>query len=259
MGKPTGDMYAANAVDLPNKNIPYVANGSTLKGMDCQGLMEYLLQKVGISKNWAGSNAMWRDMAWTGTPEECVRQFGCVPIGAWLFIWEETGAPAKYKDGLGNANHVGVKTASGNAVHASASRGCVANSVFKDKTIRNGGWNRVGLPNFLDFGIVYSENAPLGSASKATPVFTAVDVSGFYTVKKSCLGGSVRKLQTWLMDIGYNVGASGSDGEFGNNTLAAVMQFQTDYGLEADGIVGQKTWAALAEARAEAMNTASNS
>ena len=60
-----------------------------------------------------------------------------------------------YKDGLGNASHVGVVTGAGKGViHASASRGCVCESEFKGKTIPNGGWNRVGLMKQLDYGAV---------------------------------------------------------------------------------------------------------
>jgi peptidoglycan hydrolase-like protein with peptidoglycan-binding domain len=39
--------------------------------------------------------------------------------------------------------------------------------------------------------------------------------------------------------------ATDVDGEFGSVTLAAVKRFQMKSGLEADGIVGDKTQAAL--------------
>ncbi|MEG2951169.1 MAG: peptidoglycan-binding domain-containing protein, partial [Clostridia bacterium] len=66
-------------------------------------------------------------------------------------------------------------------------------------------------------------------------------------------GGAVRRLQTWLCDLGYNVGESGVDGDFGAATLEAVRRFQEGNGLVVDGVVGQRTWAALAEARRGAM------
>ena len=125
-----------------------------MDGMDCQGLMEYLLRELGIKKNWKGSNAMWRSMAWRGTPEECRAVFGEIPIGAWLFIVTYDGGEEArgYHDNLGNASHVGVYTAQGaGAVHASASKGCVCESKFKGSTIKNGGWNAVGLCPLLDY------------------------------------------------------------------------------------------------------------
>ena len=238
--------------------IPYVRNGMTLAGMDCQGLVEYLLMQCGIPKtecNLAGSNAHWRKCVWTGTPEECKKAFGCVPGGALVFIWEESGAPAKYDgDGQGNAEHIGVYLGDC-AIHASSSRGMVAESKFVGKTIPNGGWNRVGLSCWVDYGLSESQQAALtethaedatGMAVETAESATPVDTSAFYRVKRGCKGGAVRRLQTWLSDIGYPVSV---DGDFGPITESAVKQFQADHGLEVDGDVGKLTWAKLAEAR----------
>lgn len=41
------------------------------------------------------------------------------------------------------------------------------------------------------------------------------------------------------------LGIAPVDGQFGGQTEAAVMAFQRQHGLEVDGIVGDKTWAAL--------------
>lgn len=139
--------------------IPYVANGHSLTGMDCQGLCEYLLTNSGVPYNecnLAGSNAHYRACEWTGTPEECKATFGCVPAGAWLFILSFDGnEPAKYqKDGVGNAKHMGVYLGGGVALHASASKGQVVQSAFNGQTIPNGGWNRVGLPRWIDYRLM---------------------------------------------------------------------------------------------------------
>lgn len=130
--------------------IPYVNNGSSLTGMDCQGLIEWCLRQIGKPHNYRGSNDMWRHaLSWKGTPEECKAKFGKIPVGAWLFIVKDDGGEKVrgYNDNEGNASHVGVYTGHGlGAVHASSSRGCVAESKFAGKTIKNGGWNRVGMP-----------------------------------------------------------------------------------------------------------------
>ncbi|NLI21746.1 MAG: peptidoglycan-binding protein [Clostridiales bacterium] len=82
----------------------------------------------------------------------------------------------------------------------------------------------------------------------------AVDVSGFFAVKRGCKGGAVRRLQTWLNDLGGGTLLL-RDGDFGPATEEAVRAFQTEHGLTADGFVGRKTWEALAEARQAAMVT----
>lgn len=55
-------------------------------------------------------------------------------------------------------------------------------------------------------------------------------------------GGSVKELQKLLNQNGYTLD---EDGVFGNNTLAAVKDYQTKNGLDVDGVVGEKTWGTL--------------
>ncbi len=57
-------------------------------------------------------------------------------------------------------------------------------------------------------------------------------------------GDNVKKVQDELIRRGYNV-EGGADGIFGNGTKNAVITFQTDNGLDADGIVGKNTWDTL--------------
>lgn len=57
-------------------------------------------------------------------------------------------------------------------------------------------------------------------------------------------GERVRKLQQDLIKVGIAVTA---DGDFGPKTDAAVRKFQSDYGLDVDGIAGPMTLAKLAQ------------
>lgn len=124
--------------------------GTPYSQMDCQAFIEWCLHQCGMKKDLAGSNAWYRECIKNGTvmtPEECVKKLGKVPAGAFLFIHAYDGGEEKrgYHDGLGNASHIGIVTGKGEgAIHSSASRGCVAESKFKQKSI-NGGWNMVGL------------------------------------------------------------------------------------------------------------------
>ena len=52
-------------------------------------------------------------------------------------------------------------------------------------------------------------------------------------------GDEVLTLQKALNQLGFDVGTP--DGKFGQKTQDAVKAFQTDHGLEPDGIVGQGT------------------
>ena len=58
------------------------------------------------------------------------------------------------------------------------------------------------------------------------------------TIKRGSKGKAVKILQIILGDLSV-------DGSFGPATKAAVLEFQRKSGLEADGIVGPKTWKAL--------------
>ncbi len=58
-------------------------------------------------------------------------------------------------------------------------------------------------------------------------------------------GDGIKWVQWHLQRKGYNIGASGIDGQYGSGTQEAVKQFQRANGLTVDGIVGEKTRAAL--------------
>lgn len=235
--------------------------------LDCQALVEAMLDDVGVLRNWKGSNAMWRDMLWTGTPEECKRLFGCVPVGAWLYIIKNDGGEIArgYTDGRGNASHVGVKTGVGDgAIHSSSSRGCVCESKFQDKTIKNGGWNAVGLSKLLDYGAAIEARLRDATGAPDNPTNPSPDPAegtsgsqdssyvelGSRLLKRGAQGEDVRQLQERLIQLGYNLGGyginkNGADGIYGAKTIEAVRCFQKAYGLHPDGEFGKLTYATL--------------
>lgn len=57
---------------------------------------------------------------------------------------------------------------------------------------------------------------------------------------------NTRIIQRKLTEMGYSLGRAGIDGKFGPKTRAAVAAFQNDYGLSADGMVGEHTATQLA-------------
>src|SRR5437588_6260745 len=67
-------------------------------------------------------------------------------------------------------------------------------------------------------------------------------------LKQGSSGPDVQDLQQKLKDLGFD--PNGVDGNFGPGTRAAVVAFQQSKGLQADGIPGPATLAALQAATA---------
>lgn len=79
--------------------------------------------------------------------------------------------------------------------------------------------------------------------AKAAAGMVATD--GTPILRKGSNGEDVEELQKLLMDRGYALPKYGADGDYGSETVKAVKEFQKNNGLDADGICGPKTWAAL--------------
>lgn len=179
--------------------------GVSYDKLDCQGLVEKMLNDVGIFRNWKGANHMWRDaLGWKGTPEECVAKFGRIPEGAWLFIVKNDGGEVArgYHDSEGNASHVGVYTGKGKgAINSSASKGKVCESAFAGKTIKNGGWNRVGLCKLLQYDLegydMTATETDLTVREPKTQYVTLLDgQKGTVNLRKTRSGKLLRRVPT---------------------------------------------------------------
>lgn len=74
-------------------------------------------------------------------------------------------------------------------------------------------------------------------------------------LRKGDRGAFVHDLQAQLAKLGYTLGKQ--DGQFGARTLAAVVAFQAENDIAADGIVGDRTWTALGKADARPLRDVS--
>ena len=137
----------------------------TYSQMDCQAFVEAVIKDIGIRKpdgsvyDWKGSNSMYRNFyTWHGTIEDCIKEYGHLPLGAFVYIWKETGEPETYKDKLGNFSHVGIYC--GNDI--------VRDSTRSTKTGRNGvgtrslsGFTYCSLFSGIDYSVTNSYNASI--------------------------------------------------------------------------------------------------
>ena len=67
-------------------------------------------------------------------------------------------------------------------------------------------------------------------------------------LRHGCDGKDVQTMQEMLLQLGYDLGKYGTDGDFGDCTQMALEAFQSAAGLAADGECGPTTWAALNKA-----------
>lgn len=95
----------------------------------------------------------------------------------------------------------------------------------------------------LDYSKIVGYGRPLYDAEevKTTKGETTVNIE-LTVLKKGAEGGEVKTLQRLLIALGYDLGKSGADGDFGSATEKAVLAFQKAKKLGADGIVGKNTW-----------------
>lgn len=87
-----------------------------------------------------------------------------------------------------------------------------------------------------------------GSKAGAAPMPEKPLPLGGRLLHNGSKGADVKELQSLLIQLDYDLGHWGADGEFGDATEMAVRAFQADSGLETDGVVGEKTLAALEKA-----------
>lgn len=190
---------------------PYYPDNMRVLIDDCQGFCKQVYKRIGITLPGSGCTSMWNSKT----------------------IWTEKGTIDKLpKDTVclvfqwnkdkQNMQHMGIHIGGGNIVECSGT--------VKRSTTANKHWTHYAIPKGMD-GKVPTTDKP--------------------TLRKGASGEYVTLLQTMLIQRGYNVGATGADGKFGNATLAAVKDFQKNNGLVVDGVVGKNTWTALEEGQKE--------
>ena len=80
------------------------------------------------------------------------------------------------------------------------------------------------------------------------PIYFVEYDLGDRIIKYGCEGQDVKLMQEMLLNLGYDLGSWGCDGDFGDCTDLALRDFQKDVRLEEDGECGPQTLTAMREA-----------
>ena len=222
---------------------------------DCSGLFSWAFKKLG-GYMYHGSDTMYRKYCVNkGELKKGKRtDNGALKPGTAVFVWNGK----KY-------SHVGLYAGDGTVIEAMGTVSGVTTTKVTD-----GKWTHWGELAGVDYA---SNNSQFHDRRDQSPCgdFDGCNVAGVTqitdldtcsiihnsglektenrdTIRKGSKGTAVAELQTLLVKLGYGVGPCGIDGDFGNDTEAAVKRFQSDHGLAVDGVAGPATLAALEKA-----------
>lgn len=93
------------------------------------------------------------------------------------------------------------------------------------------------------------EQSPRSTFGGGAPmVSSSANTNPITTLKYGSNGAEVKELQEDLIELGYDLGKWGADGDYGHSTANAVRAFQKKEDLKADGIAGPITLSAIDKA-----------
>lgn len=140
---------------------------------------------------------------------------------------------------LNKASHTELYIGDGRCVKASINeRGGVTGGQPGDQTGRE-----IYIGRYYNFPwdcVLRFKGAETTKKEEPAPLIT-----GLPMLRRGDKSEVVRALQLLLIGRGCDCGPDGADGDFGPATGAALRRYQAENGLDADGICGNATWAAL--------------
>lgn len=187
--------------------------------IDCSGMPYRAFGKFGI-KIAHGSNSIWKSyLSQKGKLTDKSQAFlKTLPKGAAILTGDDSTKP-----------HIGTYDGNGYVIEAQGTNaGVVRTAITASK------WKYWGLYKDLEYDVAPIAPEPEPDKPETKP-----------TLKRGSKGSYVTLLQTLLLNRNYSLPRYGADGDFGSETEKAVKQFQQDWGLKVDGIVGRDTWKAL--------------
>ena len=180
--------------------------GGRTRFFDCRGFTYWILKQVyGFTLTGAGATTQWN----TAANWKAKGEIKDMPANTLCCLFVKKGTKMEHT-GFGLNNET-VECSSG----------------VQHFTSRKSKWTHWAVPACVD-----------GDVPEPDPGTRP-------TLRRGDKGAYVTLAQTELKNKGYDLGSCGVDGDFGRATEAAVKQFQKDNGLQADGVIGPKTWEKL--------------
>ena len=196
--------------------------GGQTRANDCRGFTYWiLLQIYGWKLQGAGATSQWN----TASNWKAKGTIDTMPANTLCCLFKADGKTMQHT-GFGLNNET---------VECS-------NGVQYSKT-RNKKWTHWGVPACVNDNVP----TPAPDPDDGFPANTGWRP----TIRRGNKGADVIECQTMLTRLGYDIGKSGIDGDFGRATEAGVKSFQSDHRLVVDGVVGPMTWDALDKAVAQ--------
>lgn len=173
---------------------------------DCSGLAVWAFKELGGSI-YHGSNTIFNKY--------------CSETGPLVGEVRIRPGTAVFQNVDGRRTHIGYYDGNGMCIEEQGTRTGIVRSPLAS-------WDEWGVLKDVDY-----DGLPYEVYEVTTP----------QTTREGDAGELVEYIQLALIEAGFDDLAP--DGHFGSRTKAAVMAFQAARGLEADGVVGPATWAAL--------------
>ena len=192
------------------------------RAFDCRGLTYWILKQAGLKISSVGATTQWNTDSWASKG-----RIDNMPRDQPVILFKQDDGNAAVMA------HTGFGLGDGQAVDA---RGHA--SGVKLAEIDSYPWTHWAIPYGADDPAQDPDMEDDGEGQGTTRPL----------LRKGASGEDVRYLQTVLIACGYSLPKYGADGSYGAESIAAVMQYQRDHGLDPDGIVGPLTWAKIERA-----------
>lgn len=189
------------------------------RAFDCRGLTYIVCKEAGLSISSIGATTQYKSDTWIEKGS-----IAAMPKDTPCCVFHED------KNDKSKMSHTGFYLGDGDVIDC---RGHATGTV--KKPLSSYPWTHYAIPK----GAYDNIDAPTPEP-EPTPSTSGSGTRA--TIHKGSKGDDVKTLQEGLLKLGFSLPKYGADGDFGNETLAAVKAFQTANSLTVDGVCGPATW-----------------